>query len=89
MRAGVTGILSRPKRPNASMRTPIASCPAMRRPMVANVPIRGAVNVIEVTTIAPMTPPSQSQAGSRTLWPRLPTPCRAIEQDGADDERAP
>ena len=49
------------------MITPMASCPAMSRPMVANVPMRGAVNVMEVTTIAPMTPPSQSHAGSRTL----------------------
>ncbi len=48
--------------------------------MVANVPMRGAVNVIEVTTIAPMTPPSQSHAGSRTLEPRLPIPCRAIRR---------
>jgi hypothetical protein len=46
IRSGVTGIFSRPKSPNASMRTPIASRPAIRRPMVAKVPIRGAVKVI-------------------------------------------
>ena len=48
--------------------------------MVANVPILGAVKVIEVTTIAPMTPPSQSQAGSRTLAPRFPNPWRAMRR---------
>ena len=48
--------------------------------MVANVPMRGAVKVIEVTTIAPMTPPSHSHGGSRTLAPRFPTPCRAIRR---------
>jgi hypothetical protein len=42
--------------------------------MVAKVPIRGAVNVIVVTTIAPMRPPIQSHGGSRTLAPRFPSP---------------
>ena len=41
MRAGVTGIGSSPKRPNASMSTPMASCPAISSPIVANVPIAG------------------------------------------------
>ena len=57
--------------------------------MVANVPMRGAVNVIEVTTIAPMTPPSQSQAGSRTLWPRLPKPWRATSRTAQTMSAAP
>ena len=45
--------------------------------MVAKVPIRGAAKVIERTTIAPMTPPSQSQGGSRTPATTPPKPWRA------------
>ena len=61
----------------------MASWPAMRRPIVAKVPIRGAVNVMVRTTIAPMTPLSQSQGGSRKPAATPPKPWRAtstIEQ---------
>ena len=68
------------------MITPIASWPAMRSLMVANVPMRGAVKVIVVTTIAPMTPPIQSQA-ARARSGRGFRPPGVRPKDGADDER--
>src|SRR6266545_1618066 len=49
----------------------------MSRPIVAKVPIRGAANVIERTTIAPMTALSQSHGGSRTPASTPSKPWRA------------
>jgi hypothetical protein len=54
---------STPKSPKRSITAPITSCPAIRIPITAVAPIRGWANVIAVTTVNPIRPPTHIQSG--------------------------
>src|SRR5262249_13148074 len=73
----VRPIWSTPKSPYRSMTAPITSWPAIRIPIVAVAPIRGCANVIENTTMSPISPPIHIQGGAEKALPSRPVPWRA------------
>ena len=67
-----------------SITTPIASWPAISRPIVAAAPIRGVTTVIESTTTTPIPPPAQNHFGALNASPKLPIPWRATSRSETD-----
>src|SRR3954471_17667344 len=82
-RAQLSGIRSDPNHPNRSIAAPIASCPAIRIPMVAAVPMREPAKVTVRTMKSPIAPPTHSHAGCRRIAPYEPRLWRATSSSAA------
>ena len=73
---------SNPNHPKRSIAVAATSCPAMRRPTTAVVPICGPAIVIESTMNAPSAPPVSIHQGCESVSPRPPVPCLATRRIG-------